>query len=591
MPSTRRLAAILAADVAAYSRLMGADEEGAHEQLKAHFQELINPKIAEHRGRVVKNTGDGFLAEFASVVDAVKCAVEMQRGMDKRNAGTPPGKRIEFRVGINLGDVIVEEHDIFGDGVNVAARLEALADPGGVLVSNTVHEHVRDRLSFAFEDVGERQVKNITRPVRLYKVKDTAGSVASPRVLPAPLLLPNKPFLVVLPFQNMTGDAEQDYFVDGVVEEITTAISRLSWLSVIARNSAFTYKGRAVDVRQIAGELGVRYVLEGSVRKTANRVRITGQLVDTATGAHIWADRFDGPTGDIFELQDQIASSVVGAIEPQLRLAEIGHARRKPTESLDAYDLYLRALALRHEYTERSISEAVGLLQRALAFDPSYAPAAAMIGTCRIHQRASGLGQVSEGEVTEAIRLARGAIETGKADPDALWMAGWTLSNFAGEHTTARNVISRALALNPNLSYGWLASGFVSIAENQPQRAIEAFGCAIRLSPLDPWGGRVFTLGMALAHFAARQYEEASSWADRALAAQPDFRPAMCVKASSCVYLGRTEEAHDWVNRALRLRPGWSISRIKQALRPNMPHEEVLARYAHALRKAGVPEE
>src|SRR5215471_415429 len=299
MASTRRLAAILAADVAGYSRLMGADEEGTHERLRAHLRELVDPKIGEHHGRIVKNTGDGLLMEFPSVVDAVRCAAEVQRGMLDREPDLPDAQRIKFRIGINLGDVIAEGDDIFGDGVNVAARLEALAEPGGVFVSNTVYEHVRDRLPFAFEDLGEQRVKNIARPVRVYRVRDLIASLSPPA--PA-LTLPDKPSIADLPFQNMTGDLDQDYFVDGIVEEITTAISRLPWLFVIARNSSFTYKGRAVDVKQVARELGVRYVLEGSVRKAGNRVRITGQLIDTASGAHIWADRFDGALDDIFEL-------------------------------------------------------------------------------------------------------------------------------------------------------------------------------------------------------------------------------------------------------------------------------------------------
>jgi TolB-like protein len=355
MPSVRGLTAILAADVASYSRLMGADEEGTHERLQAHLRELIDPKIAEHRGRVVKNTGDGFLAEFASVVDAVRCAVEVQRAMGERNAAVPYNARIEFRIGINLGDVIAEEHDIFGDGVNVAARLEALAEPGGICVSRVVRDQVRDKLDFAFEDMGEQQVKNIARPVRVYRI-----AIAEKATAKAPLPLPDKPSLAVLPFQNMTGDAEQDYFVDGVVEEITTAISRLSWLFVIARNSSFTYKGRAVDVKQVARELGVRHVLEGSVRKAGHRVRITGQLIDTTTGSHIWVERFDRTLDDIFELQDQVASSVVGAIEPRLRLSEIARAAHKPTTSLDVYDLYLRALALLHKFTDQDCQEALG---------------------------------------------------------------------------------------------------------------------------------------------------------------------------------------------------------------------------------------
>src|SRR5271167_3362197 len=330
MSQTRRLAAILAADVAGYSRLMGADEEGTHERLKALRHELLDPKIAEHHGRIVKTTGDGLLVEFASVVDAVRCAVEVQRAMTDRNTGVDADNRIEFRIGINLGDVIVEGDDLYGDGVNIAARIEALADAGGVFVSNTVHDHVRDRLPFVFEDLGEQQVKNIARPVRVYRVRDVDAKSLSAPAQPT-LPLPDKPSIAVLPFANMSGDPEQEYFADGMVEEITTAISRLPWLFVIARNSSFTYKGRLVDVKQVARELGVRYVLEGSVRKAGNRVRITGQLIDTATGAHIWADRFDGALDDIFDLQDRVASSVVGAIAPRLRLSEIERASRKPT--------------------------------------------------------------------------------------------------------------------------------------------------------------------------------------------------------------------------------------------------------------------
>src|SRR5499427_1806390 len=356
MPSVRRLAAILAADVAGYSRLMGADEEGTHERLKAHLGELVNPKIREHRGRIVKNTGDGFLAEFGSVVDGVRCAVEVQQETAERNAAIAPEKRIEFRIGVNLGDVIVDEHDIYGDGVNVAARLEALADPGGICVSRVVRDQVRDKLDFAFEDMGDQQVKNIARAIRVYRVL-----IADKLAARAPLPLPDKPSLAVLPFQNLSGDPEQEYFVDGMVEEITTAISRLPWLFVIARNSSFAYKGKSPDLRQVGRELGVRYVLEGSVRKAGNRVRITGQLIDTMTGAHIWANRFDAALDDIFEMQDHMASSVVGAIEPKLRQSEIERAARKPTESLDAYDLYLRALAQFNKLAAESHSEAVNL--------------------------------------------------------------------------------------------------------------------------------------------------------------------------------------------------------------------------------------
>ena len=322
----RRLAAILAADVAGYSRLMEVDEEGTHAALMALRRELTDPKIREHRGRIVKNTGDGLLVEFASVVDAVHCAVELQREIGLHNRGIPEERRIDFRIGVNLGDIIIEADDIYGDGVNIAARLEALAAPGGVFVSRIVRDQVRDKIDIVFEDMGEQQVKNIARPVRAYRIQ-----IAEEAAARVSLPLPGKPSLAVLPFQNLSGDPEQEYFADGIVEEITTAIARLPWLFVIARNSSFTYKGRAIDVKQVAQELGVRYVLEGSVRKAGNRVRIAGQLIDTTTNAHLWADRFDGSLDDIFDLQDRVAGAVVGAIEPRLRLTEIERANRKPT--------------------------------------------------------------------------------------------------------------------------------------------------------------------------------------------------------------------------------------------------------------------
>jgi adenylate cyclase len=340
----RRLAAILAADVAGYSRLMGLDEEGTLRDLKAHRRTLIEPKVAEHRGRIVKTTGDGALVEFTSVVDAVRCAIEVQRAMAAHNDGVPPDRRIEFRFGIHQGDIIIDDGDIFGDGVNLAARLEGLAAPGGICVSRTVRDEVRDKLDVAFDDLGEQQVKNIARPVRAFAVRvGERAATVSPAEKP-PLPLPDKPSIAVLPFQNMSGDPEQDYFADGMVEDIITGLSRIKWLFVIARNSTFVYKGRTADVKQVARELGVRYVLEGSVRKLGNRVRIASQLIDATNAAHVWAERYDRALDDIFALQDELTMSVVGAIEPTLRQAEVERARRKRPDSLDAYDLYLRAL-------------------------------------------------------------------------------------------------------------------------------------------------------------------------------------------------------------------------------------------------------
>jgi TolB-like protein/class 3 adenylate cyclase len=352
----RQLVAILAADVVGYSRLVGADEEGTLAQLRVCRQELIEPCIAAHQGGIVKTTGDGMLVRFASPVEATRCAVEIQQGMTERNADVPDQQRLQFRIGINLGDVIVEDGDIFGDGVNVAARLEALAEPGGICISRSVRDQVRDRVSFAFEDLGEQQVKNIARPLHVYRLGINTSAQTS--LEPSPpagsvLAVPHKPSIAVLPFTNMSADPEQEYFVDGMVEEIITALSRIRWLFVIARNSTFTYKARAVDVKQVGRELGVRYVLEGSARKAGKRLRITAQLIDTTNGAHIWTDRFDGALDDIFELQDQVAISVVGAIEPRLRVSEIERANRKPPQSLDAYDLHLRARAISHAFPGR----------------------------------------------------------------------------------------------------------------------------------------------------------------------------------------------------------------------------------------------
>ena len=348
----RKLAAILAADVVGYSALMERDEKGTFARLKAHRTKLLEPEIKKHHGRVFKLMGDGLLAEFGSVVDAVECAVAVQKEMAKRNDGAGPDERIDLRIGVNLGDVIVEGDDIHGEGVNIAARLEALAKPGGICISAKVHDEVRGKLDCTFEDMGEQSVKNIARPIRAYRLRLGTAAESASAARPS-LSLPDKPSIAVLPFQNMSGDPEQEYFADGMVEEIITALSRIRWLFVIARNSSFTYKGRAVDVKQVGREFGVRYVLEGSVRKSGNRVRITGQLIDTSIGVHLWAERFDGGLEDIFDLQDQVTASVVGAIAPRLEQAEIERAQRKPTESLDAYDYYLRGMAGFNQWTQR----------------------------------------------------------------------------------------------------------------------------------------------------------------------------------------------------------------------------------------------
>jgi len=585
----RQLVAILATDVAGYSRMVGADEEGTHAQLRACRQELIEPCIAAHQGVVVKTTGDGMLVRFASPVEATRCAVEIQQGMTERNAGLPDNKRLQFRIGINLGDVIVEDGDIFGNGVNVAARLEALAEPGGICISRSVRDQVRDRVSFAFEDLGEQQVKNIARSLHVYRVckNPSAQSVVEP---PPPagsaLVLPDKPSIAVLPFTNMSGDPEQEYFADGMVEEIITALSQIRWLFVIARNSTFTYKGRAVDVKQVGRELGVRYVLEGSVRKSRDRVRIGAQLIDISSGAHIWSDRFEGALDQIFELQDQVASGVAGVIEPHLRRSEIERANRKPTQSLDAHDLYLRALGQFHQHTPDGARAAIDQLRHALAIDPTYAPAAALIGECCV---TLGRGSITDAEAEESVRLARQAIQWGKNDPEALWMAAISLSIFADEHTLAAGIIERALALNPNSAHAWNAKGYVAYYQNQLSSAIEALKRAIRLSPLDPLGG-YFSNGLTLATLAAGQYAEALGWADRALHEFPSSVFALRSKAIALIQLGCTEEARTSVKRLLELRPGLTIGECRAALTIRRLPSEVIALQLDSLRKAGMPE-
>jgi TolB-like protein len=482
--------------------------------------------------------------------------------------------------------VIIDEDDVYGDGVNIAARLEALADPGSVIISSAVFEQVRDRVPDSFEDLGDHQVKNIARPVRVYRLAQLPTPISSTGM--SPLALPDKPSIAVLPFRNMSGDAEQEYFADGMVEEITTAISRLPWLFVIARNSSFTYKGKSVDVKQVARELGVRYVLEGSVRKSGQRVRITGQLIDASTGNHIWADRFDGALDDIFDLQDRVASSVVGAIEPRLRLSEIERASRKPTESLDAYDLYLRALAQVYRFTEEGFHEAVVLARQALAIDPSYAPAAAAVGWCRGWQRVQGWGAVSDDDIAEGVRLARQALEAGRDDADTMWRAAMPLWLFAGETAMAAAVVDRALTLNPNAFGAWMAKGWIHALRNQPEAAIKAIDRAQRLSPFDPLG-YWNAVSLAMAHLSARRFEPAIEWAEHALHDQPRLATAIRVKIVANAHLGRLDEARADLGRMLAIDPRLTIAGYRMFLEPVIA-PEVIELLVTGMRLAGLPE-
>ncbi len=557
MATTRRLAAILAADVAGYSRLMGADEEGTLSRLKELRRELADPKIKEHRGRIVKTTGDGLLIEFASVVDAVRCAVEVQREMAERNTAVPHDRRIEFRMGINLGDIIRDGRDIFGDGVNVAARLEALAEPGGICVSRVVRDQVRDKLAFSFEDMGEKRVKNIVRPVRVHRivVGQRAGhSEAAEQASARPgLALPDKPSIAVLPFQNMSGDPEQDYFADGMVEEIITALSRIRWLFVIARNSSFTYKGQAVDVKQVGRELGVRYVMEGSVRKAGGRVRITGQLIEAVTGAHLWADRFDGPLEDVFDLQDQVATSVAGVIEPTLQSAEIRRISQSPTNDPTAYDLYLRALQCTQAWNRQRTIEGLGLLERAITRDPGFGTALSLAALCHLMLHMNGWTEEPDTSRLAGLDLARNTLRAGAQDPCAIIRAAYALGYFGEDIGIALALADRALEMNPSFAVGWYYSAYLRLWAGLADVAIEHLATAVRLSPHDMAARALFATG--LAYFMAGGFEEARTKLLSSMQEFPGWAPNYRFLAACCAQMGRMDEARELVRRLRDITP------------------------------------
>ena len=523
------------------------------------------------------------LVEFGSVIDALRCATEIQTDMAKRKTVGSADRHIQFRIGIHQGDVVVEDGDIFGDGVNVAARLEALAEPGGICVSARVQEDAAGKLDLAFEDMGEQALKNIARPVRAYRVVTAAGS--PPTRVRSGLPLPDKPSIAVLPFANMSGDPEQEYFADGMVEEIITALSQIRWLFVIARNSTFTYKGQAIDVKQVGRELGVRYVLEGSVRKGRNRVRITAQLIDATNGAHLWADRFDGSLEDVFELQDKVAISVAGVIEPTLRQAEIERARRKRPDSLNAYDLYLRALPFAYTSMPGDAAKALGFLERAIELEPDFAVAHAIIAWC--HEQRYLRGGLLDEEKTTALRHARMAIAAGGDDATTLAIAGLVIGFLAPrEYEIAVSAFDRALALSNSSA---LALGFSAVTRawhRESAIAIEQAELALRLSPFDPMSNMRY-MAIAIAHFVADRFEESATAAGRAIQANPRFSPPYWMRAAALANLGRIDEAQAAAEGLLKLEPQFTIGSITSAPFAN---REILDALGSALRCLGLPE-
>ncbi len=511
----RRLAAILVADVVGYSRLIRADEEGTLAALKALRADIIDPKIADHNGRIVKLMGDGMLAEFRSVVDAVRTAAEIQRAVAERNADQSEDRRIDFRVGINLGDVVIDGDDIQGDGVNVASRLEGLAEPGGMCISAAVYEQIRDRIELAFEDIGQQKVKNIDRPVHVWRwSKDASVTAETPATADQPLPLPDKPSIAVLPFDNLSGDPEQEYFSDGITEDIITGLSRVRTFLVIARNSSFAYKGQSPDIRKVASDLGVRYVLEGSVRKAGDRVRITAQLIDAATGAHLWADRYDREIEDIFAVQDEITQTVVGAIQPELNRAEQQRALMKRPESLDAWDLYSRGLWHFARHDKENNGKAQELFARATELDANFCAAHAYLVFTKFLSVVVSFTEDRNAIIEEMMVIGRNALAADGNDAFAhLAIAGAHL--IRSDAAPAIEALDRAIELNPSFSmaYNWLGDAHALVGETD--KAIACAETAMRLSPADPQMSS-FMVVAALANILARRFDEAESWARKA---------------------------------------------------------------------------
>jgi len=579
----RRLAAILAADVAGYSRLMGADEEGTLAALKGLRRELADPKIKEHRGRIVKTTGDGLLVEFASVVDAVRCAVEVQQEMAERNVGVPDERRIQFRIGINLGDIIKDGRDIYGDGVNVAARLEALAEPGGICVNRVVRDQVRDKLDFAFEDAGEQRVKNIARPLRVYHVRSGRVAGEEMNAPQPPLALPDKPSLAVLPFTNMSGEPEQEFVSDGIAEDVITALSHYPSLFVIARNSTFTYKGRAVDVKQVGRELGVRYVLEGSMRKAGNRIRVTAQLIEAETGNHVWAERYDRDLADIFAMQDEITHALTTALTPAIADAELRRAIRKPPESLDAWAAYQRGLWHLSKANSEDDTIAQNFFRQAIDLDPTFAPGYSALALAQL-QAAAVYQKLSLAEAqSSAEALARRAASLDGADAEARSCLGWALQ-ARGELDGALVEIERALAMSPNLAVAHWQRGATLIFSGQPMKGLEALETCIRLDPRDPFMA-VRLLHIACGLYFAREYEGVIEAAKRLIRSYPDFPMIYRWPAAALGQLGRAAEAREWLEKAISAAP----AAFKMYVHNRVPwfRPEDHAHLVEGLRKAG----
>ena len=582
----RRLAAIVSTDVVGYSRLMGVDESATLTALRAHRAELIDPKISAYGGRIVKTMGDGLLLEFPSVVEATRCAVEIQQGMTARNAGIPAAEQLILRVGVNLGDIIIDGDDIHGDGVNIAARLQECADPGGICISSRVHDDVRDRLDIEFTEGGFEELKNIKRPVQVWRWPEGAGGGERRQTSPdMPPALPDKPSIVVLPFDNMSADPEQEFLADGIVETITAALSRIRSFFVIARNTAYTYKGKATNVIDIGRELGVAYVLEGSIQRAGGRVRITVQLIETVGGAHVWAERYDGDIDDIFDLQDRITEQIAGALQPSIRIAEIERSRRKRPQDLGAYDYAMRAMPHVWALEKDESATALELLGKSLEVDPDYPLALALTGWCHGQRSVYNWADDIADSQAEALRLAERAAQLSGDDPLILTVLG-TIHSFVENRGTARILLERAVALDPNSAWAWSRFGWLENYCDNPDRAIEHLKRALRLSPLDPMNFNNY-VALACAHSLKEEHNEAVDLFKRALEERPHAHWIYRNLASSLSGAGRMEEAREAFVRLMEFYPDLTVTKVKTAM---VFSREFMERMGENLRKLGLPD-
>ncbi|MBR0939168.1 adenylate/guanylate cyclase domain-containing protein [Bradyrhizobium jicamae] len=584
---SRRLVAVFAADVEGYSRLMGADEVGTLQGLTER-RAILDRFIGEHRGRIANTAGDSVLAEFGSAVEAVQCAVDAQTALAEANAGLAPDRRICFRIGIHIGDVMVHAGDLFGDGVNIAARLQSIAKPGSVCISGATYDQVRKVLPISFVDLGAQQVKNIREPIRAYQVgapsETREAAAAHVEEAESPPLMPDKPSIAVLAFENMSGDPEQEYFADGMVEEIITALSRFHWLFVIARNSSFTFKGKAVDIKEVGRRLGVRYVLEGSVREASGKVRITGQLIDAVTGTHIWADRFERDLTDVFALQDEVTVAVVSAIQPKLLQTEIAMAARRRSENLTAYEFYLRARQQFYLTTREGVAEAIRLAHRALELDPRFGLVAALAGASHTRNVIEGYAVDPQFDRKEAVRLRDLALSIDDSDPDTLAWAAVISAYTVGDYESGVALADRAVALNPNSSQAWGCRGWVHRIAGLPEEAVQSFERAMRMSPVDPLLHRAFT-GMAYALIELGRFDEAILAAKKAQRQNPAWSATCCCLAAAFAHLGRDAEAREAAARVFVVDPAFTIS--ARIARGGQSNAKLLI---EGLRKAGLPE-